>query len=203
MANRNPIFRAWRVLRWIVLVCLVIGVLLAIKQPVAPPKPDPVFSAGFAHDFETKVEQLAAAREQGDSGAEVRFTSSEVNAELAKSETVIAPEALLPKEAVGQVPKVNDTRVSFEDDKVVGYFQSELYGKAVYVTVAGRLGAENGYVTFEPTGFKIGELTIPVSLVDPVLQRKLAEPENREKLKLPGFVAGLRVESGQLLVVQK
>jgi hypothetical protein len=36
-----------------------------------------------------------------------------------------------------------------------------------------------------------------------MFQRKMAEPENREKLRLPDFVASLRVENGELVITQK
>ena len=53
----------------------------------------------------------------------------------------------------------------------------------------------------EPTEFKIGELSIPVSLVNSALQKKLAE--QREQLKLPEGIAGLRIENGELVITQK
>jgi hypothetical protein len=61
----------------------------------------------------------------------------------------------------------------------------------------------NGYANFEFTEARIGNLPVPVSLINPQLQNKLQEPEVREKLKLPDYVAGLRIENGQLVVVEK
>jgi hypothetical protein len=97
---------------------------------------------------------------------------------------------------------IKSTQVSFEDDVVKGQFLTEVYGKDVYITVAGHLGSRDGYVTFQPTEFKVGDLSVPVSLVNAALQRKLADPENREKLKLPEFVKDLRVEEGELVITQ-
>jgi len=45
------------------------------------------------------------------------------------------------------------------------------------------VGSKDGYATFDPTEFKVGDVSVPVSLINPSLQRKLAE--QREKLKLP------------------
>ncbi|HEU5337412.1 MAG TPA: hypothetical protein VFU27_15705 [Terriglobales bacterium] len=45
-------------------------------------------------------------------------------------------------------------------------------------------------------------MSVPVSLVNPALQRKLADPENRDKLKLPDFVKEVRVENGELVISQ-
>ena len=66
-----------------------------------------------------------------------------------------------------------------------------------------RTGVDHGYLEFTPTGFKIGDLSVPVSMVNEPLQKKLAEPENREKLKLPDFISDIRVESGELKIVPK
>ena len=69
--------------------------------------------------------------------------------------------------------------------------------------VSGRLGSKDGYVTFDPTGFKVGDFIVPVSLVNDALQKKLAEPENREQLKLPDFVKSVHIENGELVVEEK
>ncbi len=109
---------------------------------------------------------------------------------------------VLRRADLGQVP-IQAPQVSFEGDQVRGIFPTQIYGKDVYVTVAGRLGSQNGYATFDPTEFKVGDLTVPVSLVNGPLQKKLADPANREKLKLPDFVADVRVVNSQLVVTQK
>src|SRR5580692_3488877 len=60
---------------------------------------------------------------------------------------------------------------------------TEIGGKDVWVTISGHMGSKDGYATFEPTEFKVGDVNVPVSLINPALQRKLAE--QRDKLKLP------------------
>ena len=42
---------------------------------------------------------------------------------------------------------------------------------------------------------------MPVSLVNPALQKKLSE--ERDRMKLPDFVGGVKVEDGQLVMQQK
>jgi hypothetical protein len=54
-----------------------------------------------------------------------------------------------------------------------------------------------------PTAFKVGNLVVPVSWMNETFQKKLAEPENRERLRLPDFIASLRVENGQLVITEK
>ena len=99
------------------------------------------------------------------------------------------------------MPKVEDYQVNFVDDIVRGQFATEVEGKQVYVTLAGPLGSKDGYVTFDPTEFKIGDLSIPVSMVNDKLQQKLLEQHDR--LKLPDFVGDLRVQNGQLVIREK
>jgi hypothetical protein len=74
-------------------------------------------------------------------------------------------------------------------------------GKDVYVTLAGHLGSREGYATFVPTEFKVGDLDIPVSLVNGALQKRLTE--QRDQLKLPDGVESIRVENGELVMTKK
>jgi hypothetical protein len=82
-------------------------------------------------------------------------------------------------------PNINikDQQVTYEGDVVHGRFLTEIGGKDVWVTISGHMGSKDGYATFEPTEFKVGDVSVPVSLVNPALQRKLAE--QRDKLKVP------------------
>src|ERR1022692_1571393 len=86
-------------------------------------------------------------------------------------------------------------------DLVRGQFLTQIAGKDVYVTLAGHLGAKDGYATFDATEVKVGDLSVPASLVNGVLQRKLAE--QRDQLKLPNNVSDLKVENGELVLVEK
>ena len=89
-----------------------------------------------------------------------------------------------PESEVGSgEPNIKDQQVTYEGDVVHGRFLTEIAGKDVWVTISGHMGSKDGYATFEPTEFKVGDMDVPVSLVNPALQRKLAEERNR--LKLP------------------
>ncbi len=101
----------------------------------------------------------------------------------------------------GPVPNVKDYQVSMDGDIVRGQFLTQIAGKDVYLTLAGHLGAKDGYATFDATEVKVGDLTIPASLVNEVLQKKLAE--QRDQLKLPPNVKDLKVENGELVFVEK
>jgi len=98
-------------------------------------------------------------------------------------------------------PDIKDYQVTFEGDIARGQFVANVGGKDVYVTLAGHLGSQNGYATFDPTEFKVGDLSIPVSLVNDALQKKLNE--QRDRLKLPDNVGGIKVENGELVMTQR
>jgi uncharacterized protein YpmS len=102
--------------------------------------------------------------------------------------------------APGEV-QVTSYQVKLEGDVAHGQFLTQVAGKDIYVTLAGHLGSQDGYVTFDPTEFKVGDLSIPVSMVNSALQKKLAE--QKEQLKLPDGVSALRVENGELVITQK
>lgn len=92
---------------------------------------------------------------------------------------------------------------AMQGNEVVGQFVVERYGMDIYVTLSGQLNSKDGYVGLKPTLFKVGDLTVPIDWVDSTLQSKLAEPENREKLKLPPFVSDVHVEDGELVISEK
>ena len=101
------------------------------------------------------------------------------------------------------VGQIKEPLITFEGDEVKGRFLTNVHGKDVYITISGHLGSKDGYVTFDPTGFQVGDLPVPVSLVNPALQQKLADPANRDKFKLPDFISDMRVENGQLVMDEK
>jgi len=83
----------------------------------------------------------------------------------------------------GGTPNIKDQQVTMDGDIVHGKFLTEIGGKEVWVTISGRMGEKDGYATFDPTEFKVGDLEVPVSLVNPALQKKLAD--ERDRLKVP------------------
>jgi len=81
------------------------------------------------------------------------------------------------------MPNIKDQQVTMEGDIIHGRVPTEIAGKDVWVTISGHMGEKDGYATFDPTEFKVGDMEVPVSLVNPALQRKLAE--ERDRLKIP------------------
>jgi hypothetical protein len=94
---------------------------------------------------------------------------------------------LTPDTNVGDgLPNIKDQKVTYDGDTVHGQFLTEIGGKDVWITISGHMGQKDGYATFDPTEFKVGDVEVPVSLVNPGLQRKLAEERDRLKLSEPG-----------------
>jgi hypothetical protein len=93
---------------------------------------------------------------------------------------------LTPDTNVGDgPPNIKDQKVTYDGDTVHGQFLTEIAGRDVWITISGHMGQKDGYATFDPTEFKVGDVEVPVSLVNPALQRKLAEERDRLKLSEP------------------
>jgi hypothetical protein len=210
----------YKVFRWVALVVVVLlGIaLLRRPTPVAPETTAETVQVR-SQAFDAKLQQLADAHERGET-SEARFSAEEVNAVIARTlEESAAPvtpapvsspaatqEPAAPEEATPGTPAgapIRTVQVAFQGTEVTGQFATEMYGKEIYITLSGNLGSKNGYVTFEPTGVKVGDLVVPVSWLNEPLQEKLALPENREKLRLPDFIASMRVENGELVITEK
>jgi hypothetical protein len=200
-----------RIISVATLVTSLIALILVLKKPAPVAQPQAAATAAVnAQSFQEKVQQLDQPKEVGQPPAEVRINSDEVSAALAQAagEVPLAavsqaiPGVGSPEAAVapGQ-PDVKDYQVSFDGDVAHGQFLTQIAGKDVWVTLSGHLGSKDGYATFDPTEFKVGDLNVPVSLVNDALQKKLNE--QRDRLKLPDNVGGMKVENGELVMTQK
>jgi hypothetical protein len=219
-----------RIISVATLAASLIAVFLVLKkpQPVAPAQ-SPAAAAANVQSLEHKLEQLEQPKEPGQLPAQVHFSSDEITAALAQAAAALpasipasatmsggsTPASTLqsspglpttvpssPDVAIGEgEPEVKDYKVTFEGDVARGQFVTQIGGKDVYVTLAGHIGSKDGYATFDPTEFKVGDLSIPVSLVSSALEKKLTE--QRDRLKLPNDVGDIKVENGQLVATQK
>ena len=199
-----------RIISIATLLASLIALVLLLKKPAPVGRPQaPALIAQNAKSFDQKLaefDQAASAPSSVDpdatsSKAEVHINSDEVSAVLAQSLGNAGP-ALTPTSDVGTAaPVIKDQQVSFEGDVVHGQFLTQIAGKDVWITISGHLGERDGYATFDPTEFKVGDLNVPVSLVNPALQKKLAE--QRDRFKLPDNVGNLKIEDSELVMQQK
>jgi hypothetical protein len=174
-----------------------------LAEPMAP-----AAVAANAQSFQQKLSQLDPPAPDPDTSAqprapeEVRFTGDELQAALVQSNAAgTATPTNLQTPSGEQINVQGAPVVRLEDDVVKGQFQAEVAGQKVYVTVAGHLGMKDGYATFEPTEFRIGDMKIPVSMVNAQLQKKMAE--QRDRMKLPDFISDIAVEKGELVIKRK
>ena len=199
-----------RIISYATLAISIVTLILVLKRP-APVAPvvAPATAAANAQSFQEKVNQLAQPKAVGEGASEVRMSSGEVSAAIAQAAgllpaTVSAPGTTTPTpstEFPGAVPNIKDYQVSMDGDLVRGQFLTQIAGKDVYLTLAGHLGSKDGYATFDATEVKVGDLSVPASLVNEVLQKKLAE--QKDQLKLPNNVKDIKVENGELVFVEK
>ena len=98
---------------------------------------------------------------------------------------------------------VRDVKVELVGDRVRAYVVFDFHGKDMTLQLEGKLGAEDGYLHFEPVAGQIGSLPIPKSTLEAAVARMMESPENREKLKLPNDMSGLKIENGEVVATYK
>ena len=199
-----------------------IALALVLQEPAPLTEPQIASVAAVnAQAFQEKIQQLQANGDQAAGPAEIRLTAGEVAAALTESvgtksastaahhqgshgpnATLQQASVLSPSSSFGSgAPVVQNYQVDFVGDIARGQFATKIAGKNVYVTLAGHLGSSEGYATFVPTEFKVGNLDIPVALVNGALQKRLAD--QRDQLKLPDNVDSIKVENGELVMTKK
>jgi hypothetical protein len=157
------------------------------SRPTEPSYTGGVAYAPFASSAPAAApaSQSAAVATSSNTKADPTINSDGISAAVAKMLGGAAGGSnLTPDSNVGSgEPTIKDQQVTMDGDIVHGRFLTQIAGKDVWVTISGHMGEKDGYATFDPTEFKVGDMNVPVSLVNPALQRKLAE--ERDRLKLP------------------
>lgn len=214
-----------RIISIATLVASLVAIVLVLKRPAPVAHSQAAAAiAEHAQSFDQKMAQFEQASQPPQSStsaesspastnaistppatnpkAEVHINSDEISAVLAQSLGTAGAASLTPNSSVGAAaPTIKDQQVSFDGDLVHGQFLTEIAGKDVWITVSGHIGEKDGYATFDPTEFKVGDLSVPVALVNPTLQKKLTE--ERDRMKLPDNVGDVKVENGELVMQQK
>ena len=214
-----------RIISLATLAISIFTLILVLRRPapVAAPVP-PAVTAANAQSFQEKINHLAEPKAPGAGESEVRMSSGELTAALTQAAGMLPPNGStspstsgeassnpngsapspLPSGSMdfpGPVPNIKDYQVSMDGDIVRGQFLTQIAGKDVYLTLAGHLGSKDGYATFDATEVKVGDHSFPVTMVNEVLKKNLAEQRNQ--IKLPANVKDIRVENGELVLVEK
>jgi uncharacterized protein YpmS len=212
-----PLGLIFRIVRWTTYLVAIITLLMVFH---AAPPPVIATSPQAAARVEQKVEAVQQAVASGKS-ATLRLDQTELNSYLAShfdmspaAQVNAAPRTNSPDNTTFDLPtssrtaaeqvaqvrsSVRDVKVELTDDRVRAYVAFDFHGKEMTLELEGRLAANNGYLRFEPVSGQLGSLPIPQSTLETAVQKMMDSPENRERLKLPSEISGLRIENGELL----
>ena len=206
----------FRIVRWTVYACALI-VLILLLHKSAPPTVSTTPEA--AARVEQKFQDVQQSVAQGQP-ATLRMDETELNSYLASH--LVLPGSKAPNGATGAASSdspggtpnaeqptmddveqmrsnVKDVKVQLIDDRVRAYVVFDVHGKEMTLQLEGKLGADNGFLRFEPVSGQIGALPIPQATLEAAVRRMMESPENREKLKLPSDISNLRIENGEVV----
>ena len=215
-SHTSPWKRIFRIIRWTTYTFAIVTLVLLFHK--APP-PLVETSPQAAARAEEKFEQVEKAVASGQP-ATLRMDETELNSYLASHLALAgngapnpapaggaqgAPNGTTPtpQEVEQMRSNVRDVKVQLIDDRVKAYVVFDVHGKDMTLQLEGRLGAQNGYLHFEPLGGLIGSLPIPQSTLESAVQRLMNSPENREKLRLPSEISDLRIQNGEVVASYK
>jgi len=206
----------FRIVRWTVYACALI-VLILLLHKSAPPAVSTTPEAAARAEQKFQDAQQAVAQGQP---ATLRMDETELNSYLAShlilpgNKAANATPAAFPTGSPNAAPtpeqpamedveqmrsNVKDVKVQLIDDRVRAYVVFDVHGKEMTLQLEGKLGAENGFLRFEPVSGQIGALPIPQATLEAAVRKMMESPENREKLKLPSDISDLKIENGEVV----
>jgi hypothetical protein len=206
----------FRIVRWTVYGCALIVLILLLHKTAPPPVET---SPEAAARVEQKFQDVQHAVAQGQP-ATLRMDETELNSylashlDLAGGKTPSGTASAAPNATPGATPNseqppsdnveqmrsnVKDVKVQLIDDRVRAYVLFDVHGKDMTLQLEGRLGADNGFLRFDPVSGQIGSLPIPQSTLEAAVHKMMESPENRDKLKLPPDISDLKIENGEVV----
>jgi hypothetical protein len=215
-SNVSVLMLVFRIVRWTVYACALI-VLILLLHKSAPPAVSTTPEA--AARAEQKFQDVQQAVAQGQP-ATLRMDETELNSYLAShlvlpgNNAANAAPASSPTDTPNASPSaeqpsmddveqmrsnVKDVKVQLVGDRVRAYVVFDVHGKDMTLQLEGKLGAQNGFLRFEPVSGQIGALPIPQATLEAAVRKMMESPENREKLKLPSDISDLKIENGEVV----
>ena len=208
----------FRILRWTVYACALILLILLLHKSAPPTVSTTPEAAARA---EQKFQEVQQAVSQGQP-ATLRMDETELNSYLAShlelaggpkssgaapngapnatSEASPNSDQSATMDDVEQMrSNVKDVKVQLVGDRVRAYVMFDVHGKDMTLQLEGKLGADNGFLKFEPVSGQIGALPIPQATLEAAVRKMMESPENREKLKLPSDISDLKIENGEVV----
>lgn len=227
MANASPFKIVYRILTWTSLVGLIFILVLVLMKAPPPDIPNDPKAAARVEEKFAAADQAKAAGQP----AQVQLDRTELNSylqqnlELAGQAAVAVPQATNPASPNsnaapsnnplsgingGEQPtleqvqsSVKDVKVDMDGDLVKAYVVFDFHGKDLSLELDGHLRAENGYLKFDPVAGKLGDMPLPQSALNEAVEKMMASPQNREKLRLPDDISDLQIQNGQAVVTYK
>jgi len=228
-----PVFtKLYRTLIWLSFIGIILVLVLVLRKSTPPNVPyDPAAASRVQQKF-ADADQSKAAGQQPQVALDRTELNSylQQNLQLESSANGANPSAPAPAAnaanaspangtpspdptsglAGGDQPtleqvqsSVKDVKVDMDGDLVKAHVIFDLHGKDMSLDLDGHLGTQGGYLKFEPVSGKLGSMPLPQSMLDSVVDKLMASPENREKLKLPDDVSDIQIVNGQAVVSYK
>jgi hypothetical protein len=226
-SNVSTLVLVFRIVRWTVYACALIVLILLLHKP-APPvvSTTPEAAARAEQKFQDVQQAVAQGQPATLHMSETELNSylashlvlPAANSNAANTNTnANAPNAMPSATPSGGADgalnaeqpttddieqmrsNVKDVKVQLVDDHVRAYVVFDVHGKDMTLQLVGKLGADNGFLKFEPVSGQIGSLPIPQAVLEAAVRKMMESPENREKLKLPSDISNLKIENGEVV----
>ena len=220
MAARSAFRIAYRVFSWSTLVGLVLTLVLILRKAPAPNVP-------YDRDAVARVEQKFAAADQARAEgqpSQVQLDRTELNSYL-KDNLALEGQPQAPTSQPQNSPGANtnpatlaaadqatleqvqstikDVKIDMDGDLVKAYVLFDFHGKDLSLELDGHLGTQDGYIRFQPVAGSIGSMPLPQLVLQTTVDKLMASPENRDKLKLPPEISDIQIVDGQAVVTYK
>jgi hypothetical protein len=228
MADFSVFKIAYRLLSWSTLAGLVLTLVLILHKSPAPDVPYDHDAAARVEQKFAAADQTKAAGES----SQVQLDRTELNSylkdNLALEGQTQPPEASTSPAQTSQAQNpssgnanpaglgagdqatleqvqstVKDVRIDMDGDLVKAYVVFDFHGKEMSLELAGHLRTQDGYIRFQPVAGKLGSLPLPQSALDSAVEKLMASPENRDKLKLPPNISDIQIVNGQAVITYK
>jgi hypothetical protein len=232
MADPGLYRKLYQFLKWSSLAVLVLVLILILRKSPAPNIPYDANAAARAEQKFQAADQAKAAGQpsqvQLDRSELNSYLTQNLQLEAQPNVGASAPPTAVPgspqpsgtagasnadpaaalgggdQETLEQVQStVKDVKVDMEGDLVKAYVIFDYHGKDLSLELDGHLTSDNGYIKFEPVAGKLGSLPLPQSTLQAAVDKMMASPENREKLKLPADISDIQIQDGQAVVKYK
>jgi hypothetical protein len=233
MADPKLVGKLYKILSWSSLAALILTIVLVLHKSPAPNIPfDPNAAARAEQKFAAADQAKASGRpgqvaldrselnsylaqnlqtragapsgaSTGTAAGSSGDATGATNAAPAANDPSAALAAGDPRSLEDVQSSVKDVKVDMVGDLVKAYVIFDFHGKDISLELDGHLSAENGMMKFEPVSGSLGSLPLPQSTLNAAVEKMMASPENRDKLRLPADISDIKIVDGQAVIQYK